>query len=434
MARDRRTTAAGSVAVLVLSLAACSGSGGPNEATTVVTTVAPTTTMAPDDGVLRIGALLPLSGPGADLGQSMVDGVQLAVEAVNDAGGVGGAPVELTIADEGDGPASASRGLEELLDADVDAVVGPASSLVALDLLLTLRRDALVTCSPSATALALDQFPDDDLFFRTVASDSLEADALARAIDQTGRSSVAIVYVEDAYGRPLTDALVAQLASRSLEVDALVPYPTDDADFSDEVADAVDAGAEVIAIIGDQAAGPRLLAAMLAASGDDSVPIVVNDALRGSATGAVLSQLKDVSLDRVVGVGVHATPDDEDFAAALQARFPDSTGLFATNAAECVDLFALAATSAESTRSRDVAGRMVSVAAGGQSCRSFAECLAALESNRNINYEGPSGGLHLSPAGEVTRATYDLFGFDALGRERVLGSIIVNAGTPGPSL
>ena len=62
---------------------------------------------------------------------------------------------------------------------EVDAVVGPTSSLVALGALGDLMAADVLTCSPTASAQALDDYPDRDLFFRTVPSDSLQAAAIA---------------------------------------------------------------------------------------------------------------------------------------------------------------------------------------------------------------------------------------------------------------
>ena len=420
-------------AAALIAASACSANGNGSAATTIASTIAPTTTVKPDDGVLRLGLLLPLSGPGAVIGQPMHDGVTLAVDAINDAGGVGGADVELVVADEGDGAVSAARGVEELLAEDVDAVIGPASSVVALDVLVTLRRERLLTCSPSATGIALDEFPDDGLFFRTVPSDSLQAAAMARAIDLTGRSSVAIVYVDDSYGSALTNRLTSQLEGRAVTVEELVPFAVDDADLADEV-DLVEAsGAEVIAVIGDPAAGPRIVAALLDGS-DDTTPIIVNDALRGAAAGNVLRELSADAADRVRGVGLHVTSESPEFQKAFRARFPDSTGLLAANALECADLIALAATSAASTSSPDIAARMAAVAGGGQPCVTFADCRSALEAERNIDYDGPAGALDLTSTGEVARGAYDLFAFDELGRELVLGPLTIDLDQQSPAL
>ena len=90
-----------------------------------------------------------------------------------------GQPVQLVNASEGTTIDEARAGIDQLLDNNVDAIIGPASSLVALEVLDELMAAGVVVCSPTATALALNDYPDRDLFFRTVPSDSLSAQAMA---------------------------------------------------------------------------------------------------------------------------------------------------------------------------------------------------------------------------------------------------------------
>ena len=183
-----------SIAAAVALLAACDGDGDDDGdaaavETTPATTVTPTTEVPNDeDGVLRIGLLLPKSGEAAAIiGQPLIDAAVAAVDAVNAAGGVLGNPVELvTDFDEGSNAASAREAIAGLIDADVDAVVGPASSTIALATLGDLMSAGILTCSPTATALALDDFPDSDLFIRTAPSDSLQAAELAQEAEDTG--------------------------------------------------------------------------------------------------------------------------------------------------------------------------------------------------------------------------------------------------------
>src|SRR4051794_8714901 len=105
--KRRRAFAATGVAFCLVSVAACS-----DDATsgTTTSTVRVSSTAAPvDDGVLRIGILLPRSGAGGPLGEPLTQAVQLAVKQINDAGGVNGAAIQLTMADEGDTIATASK-------------------------------------------------------------------------------------------------------------------------------------------------------------------------------------------------------------------------------------------------------------------------------------------------------------------------------------
>ncbi len=420
------------VVVLSSVVAACSDSG--NDAGTAASTptstiaaAATTSTTIVDDGVLRIGALLPLTGAGAALGLTLQASIDIAIDEINEAGGVNGRSVQLRVADEGGDAATAASALDDLVQAGIDAVVGPASSTNALNVLDTTTRDGIVACSPTASALSLDDYPDDGLFFRTIPSDALQAEAFARAIDQTGRGSVGLFYVDDAYGRPFADLVRQALASRSIIIQREVAFSAADTDFTDDVATAENlAGVEVVAVIGDAQGGPRLVRTLAEDAGAGDLPIIVNDALRGAASATTLADLPADALARIIGVGPRAVVDNPAFAEALADRLPGSPGWFAVDAYDCVTLIALAARAAGSTLPRDIAGRITGLTTGGTDCRTFADCAAVLDAGRNVDYDGPSGVLQLGPGGDPNRGVYDVFGFAVGGGEVIRSSITIN--------
>jgi len=60
---------------------------------------------------VRIGAVLPLTGSQAAFGQASLNGIQLAVDLINEAGGVqglNGAKLEVIVADAGSDPTTAA--------------------------------------------------------------------------------------------------------------------------------------------------------------------------------------------------------------------------------------------------------------------------------------------------------------------------------------
>ncbi|MFF9582979.1 ABC transporter substrate-binding protein [Streptomyces achromogenes] len=83
-------------------------------------------------GVVRIGALAPLTPPGwVEAGRHLLAGLELGVRDVNDAGGVGGRPLELVVRDTAAGPQRAAAAVDELARLDVAAVAGEYHSVVA---------------------------------------------------------------------------------------------------------------------------------------------------------------------------------------------------------------------------------------------------------------------------------------------------------------
>ena len=413
------------VAAASLQLISCTSNG---PATTPATTEPAATTVTPSvvDGVLRIGVLMPASGAGASIGQSARAGIRVAVNLVNAAGGVNGAPVQLFIRDEGSDAVTAAVSLQQLIDAKVDAIIGPASSNTAVALAPTIVAAGVAACSPSASALALDDFPDNHLLFRTIASDSLQAEAMAKVIEQTGETRAAIVYVDDGYGRPFEQHLTAALQRRGIAVSDSVGFAISDNDFATDASRLVNPDNGAIAIIGDPDAGSRMLAALAEAIGSSPREIVVNDALRRpwsiSLLGSVNAQLRR----RVVGVSPSVRTEDPVLLAAVAAEDPTATGLFATQAYDCANLFMLAAQQGGSSEADVIASLMVGVSTGGSACATFADCRSLLDAGRNINYDGPGGLVDLGASGDPEVAQFDQFSFDDGGRDVTTNTITVS--------
>ncbi|WP_436846566.1 ABC transporter substrate-binding protein [Streptomyces niveus] len=85
-----------------------------------------------DGSSVRIGALVPLTRPGwAEAGQHLLAGLELAVREVNDAGGIGGRPLELVVRDTAADPERAAAAVDELARLGVAALAGEYHSVVA---------------------------------------------------------------------------------------------------------------------------------------------------------------------------------------------------------------------------------------------------------------------------------------------------------------
>jgi branched-chain amino acid transport system substrate-binding protein len=379
--------------------------GGDDTAPTTTVASAPTTTTPEraNDGILSLGVFLPRTGPGALLGEPMIDAVEQTVRAVNDAGGVLGTNVILHVLDEG-----AGTGPDELLADGVDAIIGPASSLVALSQLDATVDPAtgVVSCSPSATALALDRYPDNGFFFRTVPSDSLQMVAIARSAERTGAAEVSVGYLDDPYGRGLREALVAEIKSRGrLEVVAEVGFGSDEENLTGQATQLLADTPGVVVVLGDADDGGRLLAALDAEANRINPPeFIVNDAIRTARQ--TIQNLSSSTRLRLTGVAP--------LAGSTSIESPE--GFFAAHAADCVNLIALAAVQAGSDAPNRIRANMASVSTGGRVCTGFAPCAERLEEGLQIDYNGLSGSVELSSTtGDPGRGWFESFGFDAEG-------------------
>jgi branched-chain amino acid transport system substrate-binding protein len=414
--RSRLTAALAATALAAVPAACTSDDDNAVDETVADTTTTTVRVQIDGDGRLVIGALLPLSD--TLLGGPMADAVETAVERINAAGGVLDQQVTLIVADEGSSTATATASIQTLLERDVDAIIGPASSLVALSTLGDIVAANKVVCSPTASALALDGFPDEDLFFRTVPSDSLQARAIAAEADQTGAQRVTIVYVDDAYGRPFADTVKTSLANEAIVVVDQIGFASDDDDLSDEAEAVAASESQVLVLLAGGEDGTRFLEALDGGASGVST-IVVNDALRNPTAPQRIQGLDPELREKIVGLAPQAASDDP------SAPF-DPPGLFAANAFDCANLIALAAVRAGSDAPREIARQMAQVTISGSVCTTFEGCVAAIESGLQIDYDGPSGVTDLlARTGDPSRAVFDRFGFDETGRDSLLGTVIV---------
>ncbi|MEM8621273.1 MAG: ABC transporter substrate-binding protein [Actinomycetota bacterium] len=405
------------VALGATVLAACTGGDAASPVTTAPAVT--TTTIVQErtsDGRLTLGVLLPTAE--TSLREPLESAVNEAVDRINDAGGVLDRPVSVVFEDEGGTAATASAAVDALLSSNVDAIIGPSSSSAALSTLAAITAAEVLSCSPTASALALDDFPDEELFFRTIPSDSLQAEAIAEYAAESGFSTAAIVHVDDAYGRPFAEAVEASLASRAISVTDSISF-----DSNQEPRAAAEAlarsDARVAILLANGADGVSFLAAL------DTLPvgtslntIVANDALRDPAGAQRIAALAPELRESIVGIAPEAVP-------ANSGSPYDPPGPYAANAFDCVNLIALSAERVQSDNPREMAGQMAAVSSSGSDCRTFAECADALRAGLRIDYDGPSGVTDLSVArGDPSRARFDVFAFDNAGRDAVIGTLI----------
>jgi branched-chain amino acid transport system substrate-binding protein len=274
--------------------------------------------------------------------------------------------------------------------------------------------------------MSLDAFPDNGLFFRTVPSDSLQAQALARVVEDSGSNAAVVVYLDDAYGRPFADATESALRSRGTTVTASFAFSPDDTSIADVVQSVTALRPQTVVVVADGTAGPSVITAIDAGSAGSRPTYVVSDAIR-RPDSSVLPFSRALAR-RIVGVAPLAYTRSASFTDELRTLAPDTSGLFAENAYDCVNLVALAAQSAGSSLSAEIAAAVAEVSGGGSSCADFAACNAVIADRRNPDYDGHGGVITLDTNGNTTAAVFEQFGFDDTGRDVVEGTVSIGAG------
>ena len=130
---------------------------------------------------LKIGLLAPMTGmPNPDWGKKQVIGLEMALEKVNERGGIGGIPLEAVIADTGGNPQQGVAAYRKMASEDkVLVIIGPLFTNVCIDLfpVTNIEKTAVIATASANPGLSdLSKWP--YAFRMTVTSDKKEAPAV----------------------------------------------------------------------------------------------------------------------------------------------------------------------------------------------------------------------------------------------------------------
>ncbi len=201
---------------------------------------------------LIIGALLPHTGDLASAGPPMFAGALLAVEEVNDAGGIFDRPVRWIDGDDFTSEEKAKGTAERLIREGAHVIIGAGASSITNAVLPTVIAAGVILFSPCNTAAELSTADDKGLYFRTAPPDGLQADALTDIIMRDGVRRIMIVARDDAYGVGLMDSVREDLIKAGLLAADIetVTYDTKSYEFSNLGADVKAFAPEGLLIIG----------------------------------------------------------------------------------------------------------------------------------------------------------------------------------------
>jgi branched-chain amino acid transport system substrate-binding protein len=282
----------------------------------------------------------------------------------------------------------------------------------------TLADHGILTCSPASTTTAISQLPNQNLFVRTAPTNVLQGTALAQIIANAGHKKVAVMFPDDEEGKALSKAVADGLASANAVVNGPWAYDPSADDFSAIVTTALKT------VIGAPPAGPKIIGA-LSTSG---LPIYVNSGLRiAKLAGNDPTQKNNPPVIAGVSVAADPTTGAAAFREAFAAFAPGVPTAFTSYAYDCATLIAIAAVNQKTDAPLDIRRRMIEDSRSGVICRSFADCTLLAAAGHDIDYDGASGQLELDKDGSPTRAEFDVFGFDEMGKDVTMDHVVVTA-------
>jgi branched-chain amino acid transport system substrate-binding protein len=141
----------------------------------------------------KVGFVGSLTGRYSELGVAGRNAVTLAVEQINEAGGINGRRVELIVKDDKNDPEVAVQVDKELISEGVVAIIGHMTSSMSKAVVPLINEEKIVMISPTTTTDSLTGL--DDYFFRTNTPDFQRVFHLVHYIfDEKGLRKLAVVY------------------------------------------------------------------------------------------------------------------------------------------------------------------------------------------------------------------------------------------------
>jgi branched-chain amino acid transport system substrate-binding protein len=232
-----------------------------------------------------------------------------------------------------------------------------------------------------------------------------------------GSATVGIIYRNDDYGAGFNEVLSAGLIANGVTVAAEIAYDPTATSFDAEAAEVAAAGVDSVAII-TFGEGAALLQAMIEVGvGPADVPIYVADGFKDTVTAELVDPNNPAVLESIVGTAPSSAPPDGEpgFIDRLEAFAPGTPTIFSAHKYDCLMVMKLASEAAGSSDPTVFASEIINVTTGGTKCSLYEECSALIAAGEDIDYDGASGPLEFTNAGEPGVGVYDIYEYDAEG-------------------
>lgn len=181
---------------------------------------------------LKIGGTGPLTGGAASYGNSVKNAAQLAIDEINEAGGVNGLKLELLFEDDEAKGDKAKSAFEKLMDKGMQIMMGAVTSDASIALNDLVKNEGILQITPSGSAAKCTENPN---AFRICFTDPMQGELMAKYIYETEKiQKIAIIFNQnDSYSTGINDAFRTKFTELGGTITAETSFAGDDAkDFN----------------------------------------------------------------------------------------------------------------------------------------------------------------------------------------------------------
>jgi len=274
----------------VVVLALLAGCGDAGEATEAA---------PPEEGVVRLGTLVPLTGRSSHSGESMLNAARMAVDEANSAGGVLGKRVELIAEDDACDPGTAVTAAQTLVKKDIAVSVGGYCSSAVVPTLKIFRAAGvpMIVAQANSTDLIIPRYDSVFLLCGTVAA---EAEFAVGWMKRLGGTRLAVVHDGTSFPMTLAESTVASARrAGGLAVTETLKLSQGAPSYARIAASVLAGKADIVYFTGYYAEANQLIGDLRDAG--FAGKIVVGD---GAADGPLLRDLKPAQTKGVYGTAL----------------------------------------------------------------------------------------------------------------------------------
>lgn len=363
------------------------------------------TGMAQADEV-KVGFLGGFTGGIESLTPPIFEGAQLAVAQVNEQGGIlGGQTLVMPSGDTTCSDASAaSNAADRMVNSEqVTAIVGAlcTGATIAAANNAAIPGGVLMV-SPASTAPAVSELDDNDLVFRTVPSDAFQGEMLAKLLLDKGIDFVAVTYVNNDYGRGLSDAFSTAFEEGGGEIAENLAHEDNRADYRSELGSLSVSGAETLVVLAYADTSGQTVLRQAYESGMFTQYVGADGMVGDSLVSAIGADVLDGMI--ATRPGSPDLPGTDLFNSAAEAANIDPSAVFAAQAYDAAFLVALAIEQNGSAEREGLSEALRSVSSAPGEIILPGEWEKAVEliaAGTEINYEGASGSHEFDENGDV---------------------------------
>lgn len=201
---------------------------------------------------IKVGVSAPLSGPVAWIGEDFMHGATLAVELINEQGGIDGRPLQLFEADNACTPGQAAGAYRKLIDLDQVAVIlGGACSGPTLAAMPIIEQAGVAQLTSTATNPDITKnagVGGNSWQFRINVDDSIMAEVFAQYIADAV-DSITIFAINNDFGRGAAAAYTEQFGNLDVDVVSTEYFEQGQADYRPTLTAVKSRGPEALLLV-----------------------------------------------------------------------------------------------------------------------------------------------------------------------------------------